>query len=291
MAITVLLPAIDVGAHAGGALAGVVVTLLLYRGVEVIRADLSPSVVTRILVLASVAAFGWGLALAAAHARSGPVSDEMLAVERAFASSRATKPAALNEFAWSVYLDQAATPAELSVALEAVNEAIRRKPKQEFFDSQAALLFRTGQVEAAIRSELSALAMGEKDFYWWQLTRFLDRRVRGAGPLTLGAVVDLPLIEPGSTDTSRVVEFRNPCLHGCSVYALTQRDDSTTGVLQILIGADTPNVVRVDLDQIAGVQVPSTARLTLALLNADTCRQCTVQEVRARYVPLDEPIR
>jgi rhomboid protease GluP len=291
--LAALLPAIDIGAHAGGALAGAVTTLMLYRGLDVIRVEPRPGLALRAGVSMVVAVFGAALIIAALHSRTGNSEQDSLTVARDFVNSTATKPDALNMYAWNVFLDEQASEAELDLALQAIGKAIARQDDAELFDSQAALLFRTGQVDEAVRSELRALAMHDKDYFWWQLTRFLARRVNEHGPLLPETVTEPPQFSVVETEASLVLELRGThgCAAGCTIYALVKQDQSVVGVLQVLVGAEAPLAVRLNADQIADAQaLPRHVSLELALVEAGTCGACERPDIRGRYVPLNEKL-
>ena len=288
-----LLPAIDVGAHAGGALAGAAATLALYRGADVIRVDQRPGLTLRAVVSVVIAVFGTALVATVLHARTGDAEQDSLTVARGFVNSTATKPAALNSYAWDVYLDEQASAAELELALQAVRMAIARQDDAEFFDSEAALLSRTGQDDEAVRSELRALAMQDKDFYWWQLTRFLARRVHEHGPLLWGTNTEPPQLSMVEAGRSLAIELRGThgCAQGCTVYALVKEAHSVVGVLQLRVGAEPGPAARLKAEQVTGAQaLPRPASLEVALVEAETCGTCQPRHIRGRYVPLDEKL-
>jgi rhomboid protease GluP len=291
--LAALLPAIDIGAHAGGALAGAATTLALYRGVEVIRVERRPGRALGAVVSVVIAVFGVALVATALHLRTGNAEQDSLTVARDFVNSTATKPAALNSFAWDVYLDEQASEAELELALQAVRMAIARQDDAEFFDSEAALLFRTGQDEEALRSELRALALQDKDFFWWQLTRYLAYRVDEHGPLLPVTVTEPPQLFIVQAGRSAEIELRGThgCAAGCTIYALVKQGPSVVGVLQLLVGTEARPALRLKAEQVAGAQaLPRHASLELALLDAGTCGACTARDIRGRYVALDEQL-
>ncbi len=289
VALTALLPAIDIGAHAGGALAGALTTLGLYRGVDVIRVESRPGLALSAVATMVVAVFGVALAVAAIHSRNGNAEQESLTVARDFVNSKATKPATLNSYAWDVFLDKEATEAELDLALQAVRNAIAEERDVEFFDTQAALLFRTGQDDEAVRSELQALAMQDKNFYWWQLTRFLTRRLDEHGPLLPGTVTEPPRLSLVEVGASRYVELRGiqGCAAGCTIFALVKQSQTVAGILQLQVGAEAQPEFRLNADHVVGMQeFPRTASVELALIEDTTCGDCQQSAVRGRYVPL-----
>lgn len=289
--LAALLPAIDVGAHAGGALAGAATTLILYWGVDVIRVEERPSRALGAVVSTVVAAFGAALVITVFHSRSGNATQDSLTVARDFVNSTATKPDVLNSYAWDVYLDEEAPAADLELALQAIRNAIARQPDAEFFDTQGALQFRTGQIDEAVRSELRALALQDKEYYWWQLTRFLARRVSENGPVLPDTMTSLRL---SRVDKSFVLDLRGTrgCPSGCTLYALAREGESVTGVLQLTVGAGTAPSDRLEPGIIAGVRaLPRHASLELALVEIGACGECRPREIGGRYVPLDEKLR
>jgi rhomboid protease GluP len=288
--LAALVPGIDIGAHAGGALAGALTTLVLYRGVEFIRMEPRSGRALSAGANLVVALFGVALAVAAIHSRSGSAEQESLTVARDFVNSKATKPALLNSYAWDVYLDVGATEAELDLALQAVRTAIAKERDVEFFDTQAALLFRNGHDDEAVRSELLALAMHDKNFYWWQLTRFLTRRLDEHGPMVPDAVTEPPqlsIVEVGGA--SPYVELRGiqGCIAGCTLYALVRQARSVAGILQLQVGAGAQPELRLNADHVSGAQeFPRAASLELALIEDTTCGDCQQTALRGRYVPV-----
>jgi rhomboid protease GluP len=173
--LPLLVPQIDVAAHAGGFLAGLALTLALTTGGS-IGFDASWRRRQRVPALIVVALSAAALGRAVVHSRTSH-PDEELRVAAAFAASARAKPEALNELAWTWATDPHASPAVLEVARQAAARAVAEQPREpQLQDTLATVEYRLGRLDAAIARESALLDGGEgpeQRFYAGQLARFL----------------------------------------------------------------------------------------------------------------------
>jgi hypothetical protein len=172
----------------------------------------------------------------------------------------------LNNLAWSLAIDAAASRSCLLKAEEAVESALQQLPEHaSYLDTKATVLFREGRLDEAIDLERGVADRSQGSFHFSQLDRFLRARQAGAGPILLGdAAADVRLSPaPGAL----LVELQSPFPDGFVLYA---RQAGSGAMLQLSAGAQHEQSYTVPLP--AGH--PDGARFELALLDARGCDDC-----------------
>ncbi len=245
--LPLLIPQIDAAGHAGGLIAGALVTALLCQRPESVQLRHGTPPSQKWLSAGLAGLFAVGFTQAGSYALR-PVAEDEVWLARAFVSSVVLQPAALNEIAWRYVSDPASSPDRLALAITAAEHALSLKPDTpEFLDTLATAYFRIGQIDRAIATERQALTKVTRNpaFYVSQLGRFLDARLRASGPLEIGATgvagrirVSLAkreqdqkpeaVIDIDSTTTPRNMNF----------YALLKRKDALQGVLWAALGPE-----------------------------------------------------
>lgn len=172
-ALPLLVPVIDVWAHLGGLLAGVLVALALYPGADTKQLYTRPDPVALGLLLAVVASYGLAAATTARRYAQGPIPllelQDILQIK---------DPSMLNNLAWMVVTQGEADPAALERARGLADRAVQASEdgvaRRAYRDTLATTYFRMGQPQRAARLELQALKPGFDPAMVSQLARFLD---------------------------------------------------------------------------------------------------------------------
>jgi rhomboid protease GluP len=112
-------------------------------------------------------------------------------------------PGMLNDLAWSVAADPAASRTDLTTALQGVERAVQKEPKAQWErDTRATVLYRLGRWQEAIQAEYDLSAAARSPLYVSQLARFEWASARARGPLILGqppAALPRARLDPGGS--------------------------------------------------------------------------------------------
>lgn len=254
--LALLVPNIDHVAHAGGFLAGVLLTAGLCPYDDPI--DLlqrAPSVLlqvgARVMlgVLAAVLVVG-------VTSRWDEVAEDTLRTWESWAESASGEQA--NFVAWTEvaekvyeapptwlpirYID-AAQQLELGALL--ARRAVRLEPEnQHFRDTLATILYRQGQLDPAVELARTFEVAGLEDFGASQLARFELDRVRHLGGPVSTSTRPAPRIErePGLI----VLRFPAPPEHSSELHVVFHRGHEPLGLLRLRMGPSETNELRID---------------------------------------------
>ena len=209
----------------------------------------------------------------------------------------ALTPEGLNEIAWVLALDAAATPQGLEVAREAAGRATEKAPTETtFMDTLATVAFREGAVDDAVTLERKALEQdgaalrasatsrvalrfllrGQEEgmtagspFYASQLSRFLAERLKKQGPiLPVGMASPLLAVVPPASNaatgalSSAVLTLARGEPDGLTLYALAYKADVLLGLIRISVGVKGGERYEIELPQPASDALTSN-RLSL----------------------------
>lgn len=200
LAITVAVPVIDVAAHAGGLVAGMLATWLVTMRTPPLAEPQRRTTVSGVVAVALAALFVVAIGTSAVRAAATPYDETLAAFSRSTIARGDQTAADLNEVAWYIAIDPRADRASLDVALELAEHAVRAKPEEsEIADTLATVCHRRGDFDRAI--EIERAIVGKREFYASQLARFLAARLDARGPMTL---------PPDSTTTATVALVRSP---------------------------------------------------------------------------------
>ncbi len=112
-------------------------------------------------------------------------------------------PGLLNDLAWSVATDPAASRTDLTTALQGIERAIRKEPKaSEERDTRATVLYRLGRWQEAVQAEYDLVAAARNQVHVSQLARFEWASARARDPLILGqplAALPRARLDPGGS--------------------------------------------------------------------------------------------
>jgi membrane associated rhomboid family serine protease len=193
--LPLLLPMIDVWAHAGGFVAGLVVTSFLLERRADIRLAPPTGPLVRVLTFAVAAMYAVGLGTAVwSAARSGPegeaafarrvasdpsndprlldwvapyvaylLTPEDVPLLQRVANNEAAHPANLNELAFRLAIEKDILPEHLAIAETAARRAVQERPINMFEDTLATVLYRRGHLEEAIDIEREVLEASQEE--------------------------------------------------------------------------------------------------------------------------------
>ncbi len=184
--LSILIAKIDILAHLGGFLLGILLGGVLDRNRKTLDEPLGNS--EQELTLLRGARLGWlvvGLGLFVAlinyadlekRTRSNLfVMQEMM--NRQVLNKAASRDFALNEFAWEIAIDRNVHPSILFLGEQAARLALQVKDDPEIRDTLATLLYRIGHISDAVELEETIFEQSDNgarvEFYASQLVRFL----------------------------------------------------------------------------------------------------------------------
>lgn len=261
-ALTVLVPQIDVAAHAGGFVAGALLAALLVRGREVIETGSATPGVRALAVLASL---GFGLALAMAARASLEPNDE--ARIRVLVEG-SDDPVWLNQIAWFTAIDRGSSPVELEHARAAAARAVELAPEEPAIaDTLATTYHRLGQSERAARIELDIVRKVPDDpVYRSQLARFLAAHAKARGALRLGpdsSARSARVARAAGAKRARI-ELEGTFGSGSELWWVERDGDELAGYAVLRLGATEERTLEVD-------GLPEDAELELVLVDTLVC--------------------
>ncbi len=265
-----LLPQIDVWAHAAGFVVGVGLALSLMPRRIPVQLGMQNTPVIYAATFGLIALYGLGLASAVRYAAEFD-NDGRRRVVEALAADTSIGPESANALAWELATDQESEEADLALALALARRALDEEPEIDAYrDTLATASYRLGKLDHAITEErrivervhdpsafvlwARQLVGGEDSFMATQLARFLAARVARDGPMASGGFsadsVSL-VFEPGSGDPedSRAIQLNlGDSVHGAFVvYALVTRGDQRLGLVRARVGVGAPNDATFDL--------------------------------------------
>lgn len=285
LALPLLMPQIDMAAHAGGLAAGVLTTYGLYRSVPHLdtaaRLGLGAKALFAVVCVLSLS----GLIGAWAYFLNPDPHDHARFTQRYLQTGWAP-PALLNNLAWSVAEDPSASSEELRIAYQSAAKALRAAPEESaFLDTLATLEYRLGQYEQAVATQRRALVQDSNAFAASQLARFLRAAQAKRGILSSGrvAITDVQLsLEPQEKNGIRLTLYRQ-FERGLIGFAHVLDDAGEVGLIQLTVG---PQHKPEYLFENHGQGLPRGARLDIALLDAEGCR-CQEGVAQWKYWPKD----
>lgn len=250
--LPIFVPMIDVAGHAGGFLAGLLVTGILVGGEKELPlparpgiAHIAPAIAVLVLVVAG-----------AERAVANYFDPDPAAVYRALdplVSEPGVASVTLNRYAWEVAIDPGAEPQTLRRARDAVEkglvlaprelEELRPQPPPEerakantamreaYQDTLATLHHRLGERDRAIELEREVLEAGEGEdrrVFATQLARFVRAQVQADPP------ADVELSRLGGDLIRYTLAAAPPLLGpGHTIYAPAEREGIITGLIRI----------------------------------------------------------
>lgn len=281
--LPLLLPQIDVAAHAGGFATGVLIAHLTCQTLDSIQ----PGRATPPTIKLAASLFGLmfcvALGQAVARSRQAPQADQ-LAVSETIVNEGGADPAILNAIAWQYATAPSPSREELGLALRAAESASTLEPESmEILDTLATVHYRYGNIDRAIQLERRALGSSSNDFTVTQVARFLDTRLSRRGPLTIGEGADaeaVTLVPPpdAPSRSELVLRVGQAFPRGAEIWVVGER-----GVFIIRLGpVEEARELRWTPE---GADVESKGRESwrTALVDTTACSECAAGSVRGEY--------
>lgn len=284
--LPLLLPQIDVAAHAGGFVTGILIAHLTCQTFDAIqpgRATPAP-----IKLAASLFSFAFAVALgqAVVHSRNPPEADQ-LAISETIVNDSGADPAILNAIAWQYATAASPSREELGLALRAAESASTLEPESmEILDTLATVHYRYGNIDRAIELERRVLGGGSNDFTITQVARFLDTRLARRGPLQLGEGADAEAVSlelPAPAPAEVILRAGKAYPNGAEIWVL-----GASGVFIIQLGPTQEAGELQFSPEGIGAAPEKPQRWRTALVDTTTCAGCAPGSVRGQYHPRNE---
>lgn len=234
--LPVLFPIIDWAAHAGGFIVGGLVTAAVCWTPESVRPGAPSSAPVRVVARLLIAGFLIAAGYAAARAGANIERDVTNVMNSLRASPGNT--ARLNEAAWYIAIDPRADDGELSRALGYARKALEQEERPEVLDTLATVLYRSGKLEDAVRTQWRALQGDDSRSLWSQFARFSRALHTRSGTFWSGgpAATPSPGVEVGQDGEGRLqwrMEVGCVPASGASYYAVGHDADGIVGVVRV----------------------------------------------------------
>jgi membrane associated rhomboid family serine protease len=301
--LSFLLPFIDGAGHLGGFVTGAAVTWVVDR----MRDARAVRGLTAVVVGAAAVGVGVGVGHAS---REGALARDLgrlaAALERGAGGAAGQDPGILNEVAWALAIDRAASREALPVARRLAERAVALTPsgsdaRADVLDTLATLRYREGDADGAVRDELEVLARtppeppdlpsdsaavralrearrARRALFVSQLARFLEARYVVAGAVVEGvASAENAAPDTESAGTGGAPDARNEPAEG-DLPARAAQDDGPT--FEVTLAPEGPSARHAGGDE----------ALLMVLLHVGS-RLEGIVEVCARPEPAPEPVR
>jgi membrane protease YdiL (CAAX protease family) len=207
---------------------------------------------------------------------------ELLACARLKAASKGE--ITLNNYAWRIAIDPAASRACLHEAEDAMDSTLRRFPEVPgYLDTKATVLFRQGRFDEAIDLERAAAQRGPKPFFFSQIDRFLRARQAAGGPVVIGTASDAVTFSLDPDGKALLVGLRAPLDEGFVLFA---RQARAAALLQLAAGPRHERSYRIPLPPSKAPAAP----FDLGLLDARGCDDCQPGAWRSDLAPHDSTV-
>ena len=295
--LPLVLPQIDVAAHAGGFVAGAVATAVICARRDTLRRREAAGV--RLVAALVIAVFVLALGQAVVHATSASSETDQLQIEESVVSNRTTDAYVLNVIAWQYATSKSPSAAELDLALRAATSAAALEPEQpELIDTLATVQYRRGELDRAIELERQALAKRNDLLTTSQVARFLDARRERRGPVAIGSesvddfTFELDANEPEPlTKRAGMLKFASAHPRGAEIWVLGGTSTRLAGAWVLRLGP-TEQGGEVEIVPKGGdegwreVGEP----WFIALVDESSCRSCPAGTLEAEYHTLSSEI-
>ncbi len=252
VAVELIVPGIDHGAHLGGFATGWAASALALGGAPLpgLATRRSGFAVAGALLLAT--AFAAGIAREIDHARRSDPASELRFID-ALIRDPASSPVTVNNLAFLLAVATDVEPEYLEGARQAMDRLLENAPGVDaFWDTQATLYYRLADFDRAVEAGRRARALGDSAYAASQLARFEAARLAAAGPLLLGpgaeALVPTVVLEAsGAGDPGErviVVQFTEPPPPALVLHALARREQRLLGLLSLRLDGQGPSRLR-----------------------------------------------
>jgi rhomboid protease GluP len=294
--LPLLVPQIDVAAHAGGFVAGALLAVLLAPRLETIR---YPSVSRGVRGAALVVTAAYAAAFGQAVLRSfeSQRDDRALIISALLDERETASPVELNDVAMFSLIDRDASPDELRLARQAAQRALELEPESpEIADTLATAEYRLGNFDRAVALERDVLARVPDRIVASQLARFLAARQKQKGALVLGpsgphgARLELVREKGPSSERQLRLVLEGNYERGAELWFVERSGNALEGFGTLHLGPTSQH------DKVLGADLPVTKslqdfRLELALIDTGACGECPPDSVSWQYQLMSPAIR
>ena len=223
-ALPLVVPQIDVGAHAGGFLAGAAVTLAFVNRLDV--RDLltqAPGRPARLAAVFCVLVTLAGLAIGVKEALTPNERNQQLLLE-SYVARDDLPPDALNTMAWFVVSQGRPAESTVAVARRAAERALAGElssaaERAAILDTLATATYLLGDFAEAAEIERRSIAAEDRPLLWSQLARFELARFEREGPTSPGPVATMTAVL-GEGRTTLRLDLDGPLSGGGQAFAV-----------------------------------------------------------------------
>ena len=252
LVIGLAVPNIDHWGHGGGLAAGMAATLLLTLRWPPLDPAPRKDRLLRPLAYALLAVTISGLAWSGYRAAFGGPAD-LTVLGRQMMEDPDADPVMLNNHAYMIAISPDATREQLEMALAMAQRAHDQQPNDAYImDTLGQVQWRLGNVDEAIdlaRRSLGAEPNAQlRSMYATQLARFLEKRVKDTGPITIGENVPALTVDVRN-DVLHVEMDGEPPRTGLVAYVVVERGDPLPWLLELRLGPDRRPPETYELDE------------------------------------------
>jgi rhomboid protease GluP len=295
--LPLLVPQIDIAAHAAGFIAGGILGALVVPSFAVIRRA-SASRGLRVATVAVVVAYGLALGQAALASLS-PLDDDRARVLESLLDEPAAETAStLNMLAWFSAIDPSSSKDELAFAQRAAARGRELVPDAlEIQDTLATVEYRLGHFERAAELERDVFQQAPNRTYGSQLARFLAARarekglwIRGRAGALRGATLTLIDDKGPSSERQLRLTLEGDATRGAELWFVERAGKQLDGygVLRLGPGGASERLLPADLPVTKSLE---DFRLELVSIDGDACGECAPGSLTWKYQALDPEIR
>lgn len=275
MLIPIAVPQIDIAGHAGGFLAGALITWSLFRSPTFNIARPAGSGVRwglGVLTAACLIGTGQGVIKAIAHAEG-----DAARVLDHFAQSPQANGTILNQLAWMLAIAPETSDARLALAGRLIDRALVLSPDvNELIDTRATVLYRLGAYDEAIDAESSVFHRSPEPIFAYQLSRFLEARERARGVRTRGGASpdDVSFtIESDGTVHQAVIAPQGEFPKGGTLFIRVEVRDQPRALLRVEVPPRPTEVFTIRLDAVLPF-ADEPPQLHISMIDATQCLDC-----------------
>jgi rhomboid protease GluP len=295
--LPLLVPQIDVAAHACGFIAGGLLAALLVRDLESIRYPRASSVVRAGAVVVT-GVFALALGQAALAGLDPQREDRATLVSTLLADSDSLAPDELNAIAWLSVTDPDASHEELVLARRTAERALELDPtRDEIVDTLATSEYRLGNFERAVSLERDVFRRVPNRIFATQIARFLAKREKQRGALQLGPDAGsrgarLTLAAEKGPDSQRQLRLvlDGNYERGAELWFIERSGNEVEGYGLLRLGPTSERERLLD----AGLPVTKSLAnfaLDVALIDSSACGDCAPSSVTWTYQVADPQVR
>ena len=294
-ALSIWVPRVDVAGHAGGLVAGLITTILLYAKQPSLHSSPPAGYLTKMLAILTITIGAIAVFQSVYYAVSLTEEKEFEAIVIAL-GDEGTELLSLrdathiNNEVWATAIAPKATKMKLHRARDQLLRAMDGIPDVPAFrDTIATLDYRLGDFDAAVAGQRLAISIGDttqESIYHSQLARFLTARHRQSGPLLIGGA---KLEDVDVSWSIKRIKFKTKTIppKGLLAFLILMEDEELLGLLELNFGPTDRQIFDIPIWQLNNFQ--KGAKLTIALIDASGCA-CDKEIFTPRFWPLNPEV-